>query len=280
MKQLIVLADMEGASGIFDHNRTWMYNGQDDWRKFGRDCITSDMLAVCKAAQEFGIDEIVLYDFHMAGNPEFNIILEKLPSMVRVFDVVDRCMFYEKMRGQVSRNAFGIITLGQHARWETPNAYFAHTIQSPPIKNIFVNGLHIAEIGFSVLNFGGIPYLANIGCQASMAEALELSDSIVTIPVKDKAKKWEPSPEETFPLIYEGTLKALQQADKAKVVKLSPPYNFSMELCDGFVYDTDAEISWKGKITPKNAEWTAPTIEMGLELFHHVRALLSKDDRV
>ncbi|MCL2855439.1 MAG: M55 family metallopeptidase [Defluviitaleaceae bacterium] len=273
MRQLIVLADMEGASGIFDHNMDWMHHGTEGWRQFGRDCITSDMLAVCKAAQDFGVDEILLYDFHYAGDAEFNIILEKLPPMVRVFDVEDRCMYYDKMRGQMRRDAFGIITLGQHARQDTPDSYFPHTIQSPPIKNIFVNGMHIAEIGTGVLNFGGTPYLANIGCQASMAEALELSDSIVTIPVKCRTKGWEPSPAETYPLIYDGVIKALKQANKAKVVEILPPYNFSMELCDGFEYDTNTEISWKGTVTPKNAEWTAPTIEMGLELFHHVRAL-------
>jgi len=37
MKQLIIYADMEGASGIFDDNLSWLMNGGDDWRKYGRD---------------------------------------------------------------------------------------------------------------------------------------------------------------------------------------------------------------------------------------------------
>ena len=276
MKQLILIDDMEGASGIFEQNRSWNWNGEEDWRKFGRECITSDALAVCNAAVDFGIDDILLYDGHFAGNPEFNIIIEKLPSIVRVFDVPNRCFDWRRIRGQAVQYPFGLITFGQHARYGEPNAYFPHTIQSPPIKNIYINGLHIAEIGSAVLNFTDTPYLANIGCQASMTEALELSGDIITIPVKDKSKNWEPSPEETYPLIYSGTIKALEQAKQAKTVKIEPPYKFSMELCDGFIYDTETEISWKGSFTVNKAEWEAPSIEIGLELFNDIRARLKK----
>ena len=267
---------MEGASGIFDKNLSWLRNGEDDWRKYGRDCITSDVLAVCNAATDFGIDDILLYDAHFAGNPEFNIILEKLPPIVRVFDVPDRCFYWRRIRGQAAQEPFGIITVGQHARNGEPNAYFGHTIQSPPIKNIFVNGFHIAEIGSAVLNFANTPYLANIGCQASMKEALELSDTVVTIPVKDKTKDWEPSPEETYPLIYDGVIKALKSSGNAKGRTIEPPINFSMELCEGFIFDTDAEISWKGSMQLTRADWVAPSFEIGYEIFNDVRALLKK----
>jgi len=276
MKQLILIADMEGASGIFESNRSWLRNGEDDWRRYGRDCITSDALAVCNAAVDFGIDDILLYDMHWAGNPEFNIIIEKLPHIVRVFDVPNRVFDWRRMRGQAAQNPFGLITLGQHARYEVSDAYFAHTIQSPPIKNFFVNDLHIAEIGMGVLSFHNVPYLANIGCAASMQEARELSASIVTVPVKDKSKNWEPTPEETYPLVYAGAMGALRRANYAKSVSIKPPYTFSMELCTEFMFDTTAEISWKGSIALQKAQWTAPSIEIGLELFNGVRALISQ----
>jgi D-aminopeptidase len=277
MKQLVLFADMEGASGIFDRNASWNLNGGDAWREYGRDCITSDALAVCTAAVDFGIDEILLYDGHFAGNPEHNIILDKLPPIVRIFDVPDRRFYWRRIRGQARQNPFGIITFGQHARHGEPNAYFPHTINSPPIKNFYANGLHIAEMGSAVLSFDNTPFLANIGCKASMTEALELSDSVITIPVKDKQSAWEPSPEETFPLIYDGVTKALSNANRAKTVSLEPPYLFSMALCDGFVFDTQAEISWKGLVQVDKAEWTAPSLEIGLELFNNVRSLIKSE---
>jgi len=278
MKQLILCADMEGASGIFEEQRSWNWNGEDDWRKFGRECITSDALAICTAAMDFGVDDILLYDAHFAGNPEFNIILDRLPHIVRVFDITNRVFDWRRIRGQAAQKPFGLITFGQHARHETPNAYFPHTIQSPPIKNIFVNGIHIAEIGSAVLSFKNVPYLANIGCQASMAEALELCDSVITIPVKDKAKKWEPSPQETFPLIYAGVTKALHKAGEARAPRIEPPYKFSMELCEGYFYDMDSTISWRGSVSAKKSEWESPSLEIGLEIFNYVRGLIRKVD--
>ena len=53
---------MEGASGIFEGSHSWLWNGHEDWGKFGRECITSDVLAVCNAALDFGVDDIMLYD--------------------------------------------------------------------------------------------------------------------------------------------------------------------------------------------------------------------------
>jgi len=249
-------------------------NGDEQWRAHGRDCITSDALAIINAAIDFGIDDILLYDMHFAGNPEFNIILEKLPPIVRVFDVPDRCFDWRRIRGQAQQHPFGLITFGQHARFGEPDAYFPHTIQSPPIKNFYINDLHIAEIGSVVLSFHDVPYLANVGCEASMKEALELSDKITTIPIKSKARNWEPTPSETYPIIYDGITTALANAKNASTANIDAPYLFSMELCDGYVFDTSANISWKGTVNNNKATWEAPTIEIGLELFNYVRGLL------
>ena len=130
-KQLIVVTDMEGASGIFEHNRKVMYHGSKEWKNSGRDMMTSDVKAVCEAANEFGIDEIFLYDAHYAGNPEHNVKLEELPSNVIIADVPNRCFDWRRIRGQAVQKPFGIITVEQHARYGEENAYFPHTIQSP-----------------------------------------------------------------------------------------------------------------------------------------------------
>jgi len=274
MKQLILIADMEGASGIFEGSHKWLWNGHEDWRNFGRDCITSDALAVCNGAIDFGIDDILLYDMHWAGDAEFNIKLEELPAIVRTFNVPNREARWREIRSQAAQNPFGLITLGQHARFSpepqtnycTKDAYFLHTIQTPPIKNFFVNGLHIAEIGMGVLSFSGVPYLANIGCQASMKEALELSSEIICLPVKDRAKGWEPSPQQTYPLIYEGTIKALEQASGVKGACIKPPYSLSMELCEEFVF----------KNGDNKIQWTAQDIFTGFEIFYEMKATIEK----
>ena len=50
MKQLILCADMEGASGIFEENWEAIRHGEAYpqgklWRQFGRQALTSDILA-------------------------------------------------------------------------------------------------------------------------------------------------------------------------------------------------------------------------------------------
>lgn len=275
-KQLILISDMEGVSGIFDEDKKLLINGEAEWRKYGRERMTSDILAVCEAANEFEIDEILYYDGHFAGNPEHNVIVEKLPSNVKLFDTPNRCFFWRRIRGQAQINPFGLITIGQHARNGVENAYFPHTIQSPPIKAFWLNGLHIAEIGNAVLSFQGVKYLANIGCAASEKEAKELSAKVKHISVKDKSRNWEPSIKETYPIIKEGILEALRKADNAEGVVIDPPYSFKLELCENHYFEEPQLISWKGKFNYNEAVWEAPSIEIGLEIFNYVRENIRK----
>lgn len=277
-KQLIICTDMEGASGIFEENYKAMIHGTEEWRTVGRKYMTSDVLAVCDAANEFGIDEILIYDGHFAGNPEHNIIIEKLPSNVKFFDTPDRCFWWRRIRGQAKWKPYGIITVGQHARYGEGNAYFPHTIQSPPIKELTLNRIHIAEIGTAVLNFQGVKYIANVGCEASMKEARELSNTVATIAIKDKAKGWKPSIEETYPIIKKGILEALRNRDNMKSVNVSEPYEFSMTLTEEFSYSTPKRISWKGSFNKNKAFWEAPSVEIGLEIFNYVREYIIKDN--
>lgn len=274
-KQLIIISDMEGATGIFDHNASAKVHKSELWWSYGRECITSDVLAVCDAANEFGIDEILIYDGHYAGEALPNIITEKLPRNAKLFDTEDRCFDWRRIRGQAVQNPFGLITVGQHARYGEEFAYFPHTIQSPPIKKLILNGIHIAEIGQAVLSFQGVKYLANIGCKASMREAIELCSTVETIPVKDKQNGWEPSKDETYGIIKRRVLSALSNQEHANIVQINEPYEFSMELMEGFIYDHAKRISWKGHFNNNIAYWESPSIEIGLEIFNHVRECIT-----
>jgi D-aminopeptidase len=273
-KQLILVSDMEGASGIFDSNETCMHHGTDLWRSYGKDQMTSDVLAVCEAANEFGIDEIFYYDGHFAGCPEHNVHLDLLPSNVIIPDTPDRCFYWRRIRGQAQLNPMGIITVGQHARNGEPNSYFPHTIQSPPISEILLNGIHIAEIGSAVLNFSGTPYVANIGCAASEKEAKELSPTVTHISVKSKLDNWEPTSKETYSMIKSGVLEALADLQNKTSPVFEPPYKFEMRLTSDFSFNSVKEISWKGTISEKHATWEAPDVEIGFEIFNYVRDLI------
>lgn len=281
MKQLIICADMEGASGIFEENRQALLPEEvfpegTLWRSFGRAALTSDVLAVCEGANAAGADEILLYDGHYAGCKEFNILLDRLPENVRVFDTPERRFYWRRIRGQAAWEPWGIVTVGQHARYGEANAFFPHTIQSPPIRAFWMNGLHVAEIGTAVLSFRGTPYIANVGCAASHREALELSPQVSCITVKDKEKNWRPGPEETFPLIRQGIREALEHRDRKTPVLMEGPCRCALELTESFRFQPPARVSWKGDFAPAEARWEAPNAEIALELFNEVRACVVK----
>jgi D-aminopeptidase len=275
-KQIIVYVDMEGASGIFEHNSGAFIHGSALWHEYGRKCITSDVLAVCEAANECKIDEILIYDGHFAGNPEHNIIIKDLPKNIKLFDTWNRCFDWRRIRGQADLEPFGLITAGQHARYGEADAYFPHTIQSPPIKSLYINDKKIAEIGMCAYNFFGIKYIANIGCMASMAEAKEVSPKITCIPVKDKKNKWEPDFSDTFPIIKENLINAINDIENKEKIEIDEPCIFKMEICDNFIFKKPDKISWKGIFSEKEAFWEAPTAEIGFELFNFARDCITE----
>jgi D-aminopeptidase len=270
-RQIIIYVDMEGASGIFEYNSDAIIHGSLLWREYGKKCITSDVLAVCQAVNECKIDEILMYDGHYAGDPENNILIEELPKNIKLFDTWNRCFDWRRIRGQADLEPFGLITVGQHARYGETDAYFPHTIQTPPIKALYVNDKNIAEIGMCAYSFVGVKYIANVGCMASMKEAKEISQNVACIPVKDKRNRWEPKYCETFPIIKENIIKAINDIENKEKIEMYEPCIFKMELCNNFIFKEPEKISWKGAFTEKEAYWETPSVEMGLELFDYVR---------
>lgn len=266
---------MEGASGIFDRNKDWCLNGSDNWLNFGRACITSDVKAVCDAALECGIDDILLYNGHFAGNPEFNIMLENLPPEVRVYDLENRCFYWDIIRRQSADEPFGLITVGQHARFGEPDAYMAHTIQSPPIRKLWLNGASVAEIGVAAYAFSGVKYIANIGCAASHREAREICSAVSCISLKDKSIGWEPSHEKNYSRIQSGVKTAINGIGaKLKIPKFAK-FDFQLDLCAGYVF-ADAGAHFEISADASSAKWNAADYFEAFDGFNAVRSFIRK----
>lgn len=234
MKKIILICNMEGASRIFEENYMVKEHLSKEWIELGRSYITSDILTVCDACNEFGIDEILIYD----GTVKEIKKIDKFPNNVKFFDTEDRGFDYMRIRGQADINPYGVITVGQHARYGEEHAYFAHTIKSPPIKEWTLNKMCISEMSMGVLSFQGARYIANVGCSVSMYETRELNKKVHAIPVKDKSKKWQPSAKDNYDMIKCEVLKALKDSENMKVIDVEGPYEF--------IYKTPENISWKG----------------------------------
>ena len=272
MKQIVIIADMEGASGIYDENYKEMVHGTEEWRKYGREKITSDVLAVCEAINESGNYRILIYDGHYAGNPENNIIFEKLPRNVRQFDTERRCFDWRRIRGQANIFVDGLIMVGQHAR-NGGGGYFEHTIEGR-IESIIINEKYnVAEIGMGALNFKGTRFIANIGDASSMKEAEEITNTVEKIIVKDKEKNYHPTVEETFKLIKERVKNALSDIDKYNKIEIYEPCTFEVTLKSEYSFK-EGKLFFNSNIQTQRVTFESSSVEIGFEFLNDVRKLI------
>jgi D-aminopeptidase len=286
-KQLYILCDMEGASGISASNRKAMQHGSELWTSEGRALITSDVKAVCDAANEFGIDEIIIEDEHDNGKREPNLLVTSLPSSARV---LRRPHLPGKARKVVRGKLFGMIFVGQHAM-AGGGGFAAHTI-CPQIGAVTLNGIRVGEIGLELATFMGTSLLAVVGEEAAMAEARALCPRVVEIPVKSLEKNWFPSADETRPVIRRRVLDALRAQEQAGLqasgLHLEPPYRFTLAPSEGYIFDPDKKMPlrwlarlfffriYKGRLSECEASWETSTVLRGLYVLHCARLFLRK----
>jgi D-aminopeptidase len=282
-KQLYILCDLEGASGISPANRKAMHHGSEEWRSEGRALITSDVKAVCDAANEFGIDEIIIEDEHDNGKREPNLLVTSLPSNARV---LRRPHLPGKARKAVRGEPYGMVFVGQHAM-RGGGGFAPHTI-APNIGAVTLNGIRVGEIGLELAMFMGAPLLAVVGEEASVAEAKALCPRVVGISVKSLEKDWFPSADETRPTIRRGVLDALRTRNSADGLDLEPPFRFTFVPADGYVFDPDKKtpLRWltrfffyriyRGRLTANEASWETKTVLRGLYALHCARLFLKK----
>ena len=282
--QLYVVCDLEGASGISPANREALQHGSKLWREQGRRFLTSDVRAVCDAAVAFGIDEIILNDAHDTGMRTPNVLLHELPSNVRA---LGRPHLLGSPRRKARGNLYGVVFVGQHAMYGG-GGFAPHTIQSPPIRAVAINGLPVGEIGLEMATFMKAKLLAVIGEAAAVAEARRLCPGVTGIPVKSLEENWFPAAAETEAVIRRGVLRALQERDAATGLDLKSPYRFTLTPCEGYGFDPQKRmrLRWltrfiffrlgRGHLTPREASWQTSNIVGGLYVLQCARLFMSK----
>lgn len=232
-RQLYLYCDMEGISQISPKNQKAMQHGSQAWRLQGRAFMTSDVRAVCEASVEFGVDEIVLCDAHDNGRRVFNVLLEQLPGYIRV---VKRPYLPGKARRMTQKAPYGIIMVGMYAMYGS-RGFASHTIQSPPIGGITLNGIRIGEIGLELASFMDVKFLAIFGEASAVEEAKRLCPGVHGFAVKSLEKNWFPTAEENYQKIKEITIKALSAQEGAGSLHMDPPFWFTLEPTETYQFN-------------------------------------------
>src|SRR5689334_23312136 len=144
-KRVLVLYDMEGLSG------------EDDWREFsfgypeqyakGRQLLTDDMNATIEGLVAGGATKIDVVDGHGSGNPEPDVLLDKMDKHAQM---VSRNRPFDPYVDMQDANTYDAVALvGMHGK-PGSGGFVAHTYTGG--MEFWMNGLSLSEpeiIGYS-----------------------------------------------------------------------------------------------------------------------------------
>jgi D-amino peptidase len=175
--RIYIFVDMEGGSGIADSSYT--DKGMSSYA-LGQRLLTDDVKACIRGCLAAGADAVIVRDGHgdndnlladeLAGYPA-RIIQGKAPASCRMPGIED---------------CAGLILLGYHAMEGTPDAPMAHSFYSVFVRNFWLNGRKVGEIGIDagIAADHGVPVILVTGDEVACREAQDWIPGVVACPVK------------------------------------------------------------------------------------------------
>jgi D-amino peptidase len=164
-KRLYISADIEGVAGVVSGQHTmpagFEYQQAREW-------YTAEVIAVCEAAFEKGIEEVVVSDSH--GNGQ-SLLIDKLPDNVQLIRSWPRplCM----MEGVEVGDYVGAMLIGYHSGASDMHGVLAHTMHGGAIHEVRLNGEVASETVISAATAAhfGVPVIMVSGCDAYIDHA-------------------------------------------------------------------------------------------------------------
>jgi D-amino peptidase len=147
--RVLLYYDMEGISGIARETQTG-FSHPTEYQP-ARAFLTGDVNAAIRGLIAGGAGEIVVTDAHGSGNPDPDILLDKMDPRAK-FEWRDQP--FDPYRDVPDNTYRAIVCIGMHARANTPG-FLAHTYTIHP--SFRLNGLEIDEteiIAHSAARFG------------------------------------------------------------------------------------------------------------------------------
>jgi len=178
MKKLYVSADIEGSCGIADWKETELAEAQS---AYFRAEMTREAAAVCEAAAEAGVGDILLKDAHDSGR---NIDPSALPESVRIMRAWTRDP-YSMMAG-IDGSFGGAMFTGYHAAAGSDGNPLSHTMCTNNTE-VRINGRRASEflINAYIAASFGVPPLLVSGDRALCEDAKEICPNIEAVPVSE-----------------------------------------------------------------------------------------------
>jgi D-amino peptidase len=226
--KILIADDMEGISGVVDWSHADSRNLE--YQRF-RQIMTAEVNAAIKGAYDGGADEVVVADGHGGGK---NILIENLDPRAKLNSGAPSPF---QMVSGIDKNVDGLMFVGYHPRYGTPNGILAHT-WSFGVVNCWLNDKLVGEIGLnsSVAGHFGVPLIMISSCQAGCDEAAAWVPGVETVAVKQGTGTYAAeclSPEVSHKLIRAAAEKAvmsLENGSAPKPIETSTPVVVKVEL--------------------------------------------------
>ncbi|MGH9334859.1 MAG: M55 family metallopeptidase, partial [Vicinamibacteria bacterium] len=218
--RVLVLHDMEGLSGQ-DDPRTFEFDEPEHYAK-GREYLVGDVNAVIAGLFEGGADEVHVVDGHGSGNPEPDLLLDRLdPRAQMVFREEPFRQYVDLVEPPVYD---AVAVVGMHAKTGS-RGFASHTFTLG--MDILLNDRAITETELVGFSFGraGIPVIFGSG-DDRLAADLETMPWIefVTVKKATSASTAEARPvDEVRTELKARAKRALEKRAEAKVMKIEGP---------------------------------------------------------
>lgn len=227
-KRLYISADIEGVAGVVSKAQTgpvgFEYQEARQW-------MTNEVIAVCEAATEVGVEEIVVSDSH--GNAQ-NLLPDRLPSGVKLVRGWPRPL--GMMQGIEMGRYEAAIFVGYHVGAGAMTGVLPHT-NTGAFRAVKVNGRPASE---TLLNAGvaahfGVPVILATGDDAYTRHVADLIDGIETATVKwsyGATSARTMLPQDACQIIREKTQSALSRRSNVQAQKMSSPVEVEVDLAN------------------------------------------------
>jgi len=237
MNRLYISADMEGIAGVTTKQQ--LVVGGFEYQE-ARQWMTDEVKAVCAAAFDSGIEEVVVADSHSNGQ---NILIDQLPENVHLIRSWPRPL--QMMQGVNEGKYVGAILLGYHGGAHVAGAALAHTISLSVIE-LIVNGQSWseAELSAALAGYYQVPVIMATGDDVFVEAVCPKFKDVATVITRWSYSAFSGktlSPKTSQKLLKTATTDAIQRVgDNNSFELFTPalPLDVKVKLNSPFLVDT------------------------------------------
>ena len=176
-RKIHIRCDMEGVAGVVGMPQVTPSHPE---YALAREWFMAELLALVEGLLEGGAGDVSVYDEHWFGR---NIDIARLPAGVRAF--CGKPPYRADWAGGLDASTDCLILHGLHSM-EGAGHLLSHTYE-PDFKAIYLNGVHVGEIGVETAIAGdwGVPLALVAADSAGAAEARALVPGVAVVVTKN-----------------------------------------------------------------------------------------------